>query len=240
MAVSCWVPPTVRLAVAGVTAMVWSVGAVCEAVTVKEADPVTPLKVAVMVEVPAATAVATPELLIVAVALLELLQLTLEVMFAVELSLNVPVAVYCWAAPTVIWAVVGPTTIPVSVLAGVPGLAGPGVPDGSGLVPACPPQPAMISALHREASRNTAGEDTRLARIRTGTNMRHPIRGKLLHTKTLRGLRLSQKGKKRTDRRWKNHPGSEIETTTADPNIDRIQNDRSRTGLSERSQRDLG
>jgi hypothetical protein len=73
------------LGVAGVTAMDFSV--FCAAVTVKVADPVIPVRVAVMVLVPAATPVATPEALMVAAAGLEDVHATEEVMTAVEPSL---------------------------------------------------------------------------------------------------------------------------------------------------------
>jgi len=55
-------------------------------VTVRVAVPVLPLKAAVMVEVPAATAVARPLLTIVATDVVPELQVTCVVIFCVELS----------------------------------------------------------------------------------------------------------------------------------------------------------
>ena len=63
VAVNCWVFPTGTLAVAGVTAIE---DKVTEVGTVRVAVSDFPWKVAVMIEVPAATAVARPLLLIVA------------------------------------------------------------------------------------------------------------------------------------------------------------------------------
>ena len=73
VAVNCWVLPAAMLAVAGVTAIEDSVTA---AVTVRVAVPDLPLKAAVMVAVPAATAVARPLLVIVALVVLDEVQVT--------------------------------------------------------------------------------------------------------------------------------------------------------------------
>ena len=88
------------LAVAGVTAIEASVGGGgTTAVTVRAAVPLTPLREAVIVAVPAATPVARPAAFTVAVATLELVQVAVDVTFAVELSLYVAVAVNCCVAP---------------------------------------------------------------------------------------------------------------------------------------------
>ena len=68
------------LGLEGVTAMEVTVGA---AVTVRVVAPVTPLRPAVMVEVPGATAVARPLELMVAVAVVDEVQVAVEVTFAV-------------------------------------------------------------------------------------------------------------------------------------------------------------
>lgn len=78
-------------AVAGLTAMEASV----TELTVKGADPVTPLRVALIFAVPVATAVITPPLPAVATAVLSDAQVTSRVMTCVLESLNDPVAVNC-------------------------------------------------------------------------------------------------------------------------------------------------
>ena len=80
---NCCVAPVAKLAGLGVTAM----DEMVLAVTVSAAAPLTLPDVAVMVEVPAATAVARPAALMVAVAVLELDHVTVLLMLAVELSL---------------------------------------------------------------------------------------------------------------------------------------------------------
>jgi hypothetical protein len=105
VAVNCWVVPAALLAVAGVTAMEDRVG------TVRVAVPDLPLKVAVMVEEPAATPVARPLLLTVAVDVLDEVQVTFVVIFWVEESEYVPVAVNCWVSPAGTLAVAGVTAI---------------------------------------------------------------------------------------------------------------------------------
>jgi hypothetical protein len=124
VAVNCWVAPTALLAVAGVTAIEDRVAA---AVTVKVAVPDLPLKVAVMVAVPAALAVARPLLATVAVAVLDELQVTCVVIVWVVESEYVPVAVNCWVVPATLVAVAGVTAIEdrvaaVTVRAAVPDL----------------------------------------------------------------------------------------------------------------------
>lgn len=73
------------LTVAGVTAIETRI--LVAATTARDAVPLTPFKVAVIVDVPAATAVATPAALMVAVTVLELLHVTELVITAVEPSL---------------------------------------------------------------------------------------------------------------------------------------------------------
>jgi hypothetical protein len=82
VAVNCTVVPAVAVGVAGVTAMDFKVAAV----TVSVVLPETPPDVAEIVELPAATAVATPEALIVAVAGVPEAHVTDAVMFFVLLS----------------------------------------------------------------------------------------------------------------------------------------------------------
>ncbi len=79
MAVNCCVAPAGIDGLAGVTAMETRVGAV----TVKTVDPLIVPDVAVIVEVPAATAVANPAELIVATLVAEEVQVTELVRFAV-------------------------------------------------------------------------------------------------------------------------------------------------------------
>ena len=76
---NCWVAPAANVAGLGVTAI-----EVMEfAVTVRVAVPLTPLAAAVMVEEPAATAVASPEAPMVATDVFEEVHVTEEEMFAV-------------------------------------------------------------------------------------------------------------------------------------------------------------
>ena len=79
------------LGLAGVTAIDCSAAAV----TVNTVEPVIPLSVALIVEVPAPTAVASPVLEIVATEVVAEAQVTWLVRFCVELSVYVPVAVNC-------------------------------------------------------------------------------------------------------------------------------------------------
>jgi len=106
-AANCWVAPTALLAVAGVTAIEDRVAAV----TVRVAVPILPLKAAVMVVVPAATAVARPLLLIVATPVLDELQVTCAVISRLVPSEYVQVAVSCWVLPTTLFAVAGAIAI---------------------------------------------------------------------------------------------------------------------------------
>ncbi len=143
VAVNCCVAPAVMLGVAGVTATAVSV--FVAAVTVSLAVPLIPLSEAVTEVEPAATAVASPDMLIVAAELLEDVQLAVEVTFAVELSLYVAVAVNCCVVPAAIVAVAGETEIDVSVLIG----------GGSDELP--PPHP--VPAITREKERKKAALD---------------------------------------------------------------------------------
>jgi len=81
VAVNCCVAPAVMLAVAGVTAMELTV--LTAAVTVSAAAELTPLRDAVIVEEPAATAVAMPPELMLATEAVELVHVANEVTSAV-------------------------------------------------------------------------------------------------------------------------------------------------------------
>ena len=91
VAVNCWVKPFAMAGLAGVTAIDCSAGAL----TVRTVEPVTPLSVALIVDVPVATPVASPAVLIVATDVVAEAQVTWLVRFCVELSEKVPVAVNC-------------------------------------------------------------------------------------------------------------------------------------------------
>ncbi len=95
VAVNCSVSPLGRLGFAGVTAIDSSAAAV----TVSTVEPLIPLKVALMVEGPVATAVARPPLVIVAAEVVTEAHVTRLVRFCVELSEYVPVAVNCSVSP---------------------------------------------------------------------------------------------------------------------------------------------
>ena len=75
----------------GVTSMLWMVAAV----TVRVASAVCPPKLAVMTEFPDASAVASPEVLIVAIVVVPEVQVVELVTSWVEPSLKVAVAVNC-------------------------------------------------------------------------------------------------------------------------------------------------
>lgn len=74
---NCCVAPTAKLAGLGVTAIELSV--FVAAVTVRVADPLTPLSEAVIVDDPAATPVASPPVLMVAAAVFDEVQVTVVV-----------------------------------------------------------------------------------------------------------------------------------------------------------------
>ena len=82
MAVNCSVAPLVIEGLAGVTAIEVRVGAVTVSLVVPLIEP----KVAVIVEDPVATPVASPPEVMVATEVVPLVQVTWEVMLAVELS----------------------------------------------------------------------------------------------------------------------------------------------------------
>ena len=82
MAVNCWVSPLGTLGFAGVTAIDWSTAAV----TVITVEPLTPPSAALMEEVPVATAVASPAVVMVATEVVAEAQVTWLVRFWVELS----------------------------------------------------------------------------------------------------------------------------------------------------------
>src|SRR5260370_1121159 len=79
--------------------------------TVRTVEPVIPLSVAEIVEVPVATPVARPSAVIVATEVLADAQVTLLVRFCVDLSEKVPVAVNCWVLPLVRLGLAGVTAI---------------------------------------------------------------------------------------------------------------------------------
>jgi hypothetical protein len=94
VAVNCWVACRIMLVSVGVTAIEDRVAEVTVRVVVPEILP----EVAVMVVVPAATAVASPPLLAVATPGFDEFQATWEVISWVDVSEYVPVAVNCWVA----------------------------------------------------------------------------------------------------------------------------------------------
>ena len=103
--------PACRVRVAGVTAMELRVAAV----TVTEAVPEMVPEVAVMVAVPAPTAVTRPLASTVATAVLELLQTAVELRSWTLKSLKKPVAVICWVVLTPRVRGVGSTVMELSV-----------------------------------------------------------------------------------------------------------------------------
>ena len=88
----------VRTAIRGLAGLI-VIPTRCAVDTVSPVEPLTVLKVAVIVEVPGATLVTSPALLIVATAGVEELHSTDPVMSCVLLSLNVPVAANCDVVP---------------------------------------------------------------------------------------------------------------------------------------------
>lgn len=92
--------------------------------------------VAVIVELPAPTPVASPPEFIVTIPVFEEFQVTDAVMFSVVPSLKVPVAVYCCADPTLIVSFVGVTCRDVSVPSTV-----------NGEVPVIDPDVALIAVF---------------------------------------------------------------------------------------------
>jgi hypothetical protein len=113
VAVNCCVFPAATEGFAGVTAIDTRVAFV----TVSVVEPTTLPLVALIVDVPAFTAVARPAALIVATVVVPDAHVTLPVRFCVELSLNVPVAVNCCVFPAATDGFAGVTAIDDSVAA---------------------------------------------------------------------------------------------------------------------------
>jgi hypothetical protein len=113
VAVNCCVKPLAIEGFAGVTAIDCSVAAV----TVRVVDPVINPDLALMEEVPAATADAKPAALIVATLVVADAHVTVLVKFCVLLSLKVPVAVNCCVSPFARDGFAGVTAIDCSVAA---------------------------------------------------------------------------------------------------------------------------
>lgn len=107
MAVNCSVSPLGRLELAGVTAIDTSV----TLLIVSRVDPLIPLSVAEMVDVPADAPRASPAALIVATAVVAEAHVTWPVRFSVEWSEKVPVAVNCLGVPLAILGFAGVTAI---------------------------------------------------------------------------------------------------------------------------------
>jgi len=105
VAVNCWVAPTDRLGLDGVTAMEDRVAEFTVTVVLPEIVP----EVAVMVVTPVVRAVARPLLLTVAIVVSEELQVTCVVISWVVPSAYVPVAVNCWVAPPGMFGLAGVT-----------------------------------------------------------------------------------------------------------------------------------
>jgi hypothetical protein len=113
VAVNCWVLlPMLRLTIAeaGDTVMDTSVAGVTVSVAPLE---VIPESFAVIVVVPFAADVATPELLMLGTTVFEENQVASDVMSCVVLSENFPVAVNCWVRPRAILWLAGVTVIDV-------------------------------------------------------------------------------------------------------------------------------
>jgi len=115
VAVNCCEPPVVTVGAAGVTEIAEIV--FVPAVTVKEALAVMPPAAALMVAVPAATAVAKPVASTLATAGLLEVQVTFDTSAPVDPSLYTAFAVNCCVAPTAIDAGVGTTEIDFTVTA---------------------------------------------------------------------------------------------------------------------------
>lgn len=109
----------------GVTEIDWSVAAV----TVRVVDAVVVPSVAMIVVVPTAVALATPELLIVAIPGSEELQLIVVVMSCVEWSEEMPVALYCSVVPFATVGLVGVISTGCNAAFALSGLAPPPPPQ---------------------------------------------------------------------------------------------------------------
>src|SRR5438270_749135 len=101
------------LGLAGVTAIEVNAAAA----TRRSSDLVTPLKVALIVEVPVPTPVARPAVVMVATVVVAEAHVTELVRFCVELSVNVPVAVNCCVVPLATLGLAGVTAIEVNAAA---------------------------------------------------------------------------------------------------------------------------
>lgn len=130
VAVNCWLFPAGTLGVSGVSDTEDRVAAV----TVRAAVPDLLPEVAVMVVVPALTAVARPLLLTVATVALDELQVTTVVISWLVPSENMPAAANCVVAPSGMLGLVGVTDMKTSVTPG--GITAESKP------PAPPPHPA--------------------------------------------------------------------------------------------------
>jgi hypothetical protein len=114
VAVNCWVAPVAIDGVVGVTAIETSV-AMPPAMTVRVVEPITPLVAAVIVVMPAATAVARPVDEIVAVPVVLDVQVAVDDTSIVMPLLSDAVATNCCVEPTAIDMLVGVTEIEVTV-----------------------------------------------------------------------------------------------------------------------------
>ena len=108
VATSCWVAPTLRVAVAGETETV-ATGTGAGALTVIVALPVFPSLVAITWVVPAALPVTTPVPLTDAIALLALLHATARPVMTLPLASRV-IAMTCAVAPTLSATLAGETS----------------------------------------------------------------------------------------------------------------------------------
>jgi hypothetical protein len=139
VAVNCWVVPRAMLGLVGVTAMETRVADVTDRVVEPETLP----DAAVIVAVPAATAVAfplEPAASLMATDAADVLQVTDVVRSWVVLSEKVPVAVNCWVVPRAMLGLVGVTAMETSVFS-LP------------VLPPPPPQPAKKTAINATSSR---------------------------------------------------------------------------------------
>src|SRR5208337_1565110 len=111
--VNCWVCPVGTLGLAGVTAIDRSTAAL----TVITVEPLILPSVALMVDVPVATAVANPPVVMVATDVVAEAQVTCLLRFCFVLSEYVPVAVNCWVCPLGTLGLPGVTAIDCSTAA---------------------------------------------------------------------------------------------------------------------------
>jgi hypothetical protein len=142
---NCSVSPFGTLGLAGVTAIDFSVALV----TVITVEPVIPLRVALIVDVPLATPVARPALEIVATEVVADAQVTWLVKSCVDLSEYVPVAVNCSVKPLTTLGFAGVTAIDCSTAAVTVITVDPLIPLSVALivdvpVPAAVARPALV------------------------------------------------------------------------------------------------